>query len=112
MAVVAVLLFRVALSVLLPTMVHRTARSFGFDLTYGRLDLNLLGTQAGTWDLTLRARDAPNKILHADYGFPNISSPALFKLKLRAYRLEVWRTCKRSRSRTWRAAALRRTRRR
>jgi hypothetical protein len=87
--VVAVLLFRLALSVLLPTVVHRTARAFGFDLSYGRLDLNLLGTQAAIWDVRLRAKDRPDNILHADYAFGNISSLALFKLKLRAYRLEV-----------------------
>ena len=88
-AVIAVLLFRLALSVLLPTVVHRSARAFGFDLTYGRLDLNLLGTQAGIWDVSLRAKDQPDRIAHADYAFANISSLALFKLKLRAYRLEV-----------------------
>src|SRR5204863_4436577 len=87
--VVGVLLFRLALSILLPTVIHKTARSFGFDLSYGRLDLNLLGTQAGIWDVTLRAKDRPDNIVHADYGFANISSLALFKLKLRAYRLEV-----------------------
>src|SRR4051812_46012857 len=87
--VLAALAFRLALSLLLPAVVHRAAHAFGLDLSYGRLDLNLLGTQAAIWDVTLRPRDGGDALVHADYAFANISSLQLFKLKLRAYRLEV-----------------------
>ncbi|HZN64609.1 MAG TPA: DUF748 domain-containing protein, partial [Tepidisphaeraceae bacterium] len=89
-AIALALAFRVALAILLPTVLHKTARQFGFDLNYRRLDLNLLGTQAGIWGLSLRPTDEPDtEVLHTDYAFANLSSLALFKLKLVAYRLEA-----------------------
>jgi hypothetical protein len=83
------LVFRLALAILLPTVIHKTARQLGFDLSYRRLDLNLIGTQAGIWDVVLRPKDGSGEILRNEYAFANISSLALFKLKLVAYRLEA-----------------------
>src|SRR4051812_38116250 len=71
---VLVVLFRVALAVLLPTVIHKTARQLGFDAEYRRLDLNLIGTQAAIWDLVLRPKDSRAQVLHTDYAFANISS--------------------------------------
>ena len=89
-SVALVVLIRVALAALLPTVIHKTARQFGFDLDYRRLDLNLVGTQAGIWGVSLRPKDAPGEdLVRTDYAFANISSLALFRLKLVAYRVEA-----------------------
>jgi hypothetical protein len=87
--VVALLLFRVLLYILLPTVINRTARQFGFDLDYRRLELTLLGGDFAIWDVTLAPRDGRRELVRTDYAFVNASVWELFKLNLTVYRLEA-----------------------
>ena len=53
---------------LLPTAIAKAARQFGFDAKYGRLELNLIGTNAEVWDFTLSPRDSNKIVLATGYG--------------------------------------------
>lgn len=87
--VVGVLGFRLLLAILLPLAISQTAKSLGYRVSYDRLQLSLLGTNAAIWGLDVKTRDGTQQIVKAEYAYGNISSSRLFRLGLKAYRLEV-----------------------
>jgi hypothetical protein len=83
------LLFRVALHFALPTVLHRTARSYGLSATYERHEINLGGGDIGIWHLVLRPAEGGEPLLQADYCRAAISTWDLLRGRLVVRRLEA-----------------------
>lgn len=86
---ILILAFRLALTLLLPTVVRRVAHAFDLDLTYKRIELTMLDGNAHIWGLTLRPKSGGDSIVVADYVQGNISPLNLFRGRLVVYRAEV-----------------------
>lgn len=79
-------IFRVALVVLLPTVMNKVAATFKLQCHYDRLDLSLTGGNAAIWGLRVLPREGGDPVLSADYLQGDISVVALFRGRLVVYR--------------------------
>jgi len=80
---------RVALNFLLPSVLRRVAGYYGMDASYERVELKMLDGDFGIWHLTLRPRNGPGRLLHAEYCRGNISTMALLRGRLYVWRAEA-----------------------
>lgn len=87
--IIGVLLFRIALSLLLPTVIRKVANAYDLDCAYDRINLSTLGGNAQIWGLTLRPKAGGDSIVNADYVQGTISAPNLLRGRLVVYRAEV-----------------------
>src|SRR5690606_2136212 len=77
--IVAAIVIRLALNLLLPTVVRKVANAYDLDCTYDRMSLGLLSGNAHIWNLELRPRGGGDSIIHADYIQGSISTANLFR---------------------------------
>jgi hypothetical protein len=103
--VIVFLVFRVALHFLLPVVLRKTAAGYDLACTYDRLDLSLLGGDAGIWNLQLAplvhpvagspasspttAPAPPTPLIQSEYIRARISPLALLIGRLHVFRLEA-----------------------
>jgi hypothetical protein len=86
---IGVIAFRLLLHILLPVAIARTGRLLGYRISYERLQLDVIGTNAALWGVDIKTRDGAQQVLKTDYAYANISTLALFGLRLKALRLEA-----------------------
>lgn len=86
---VLVVLLRIFLHLLLPPIISQVARQFGFDITYRRLDLVMLGGDFAIWDVVLKPLDGRNELIRTDYAFVNLDTLEALKLRIHVLRLEA-----------------------
>ncbi len=82
-----VLALRVSVSILLPAVLNKIAKSYDLTCDYDRLDLNMLGGNASIWGLRFTPREGGDPIFSADYCQGDISILKLFRGRLVVYRV-------------------------
>jgi hypothetical protein len=82
-----VLALRVSVSILLPAVLNKIAKSYDLACDYDRLDLNMLGGNASIWGLRFTPREGGDPIFSADYCQGDISILKLFRGRLVVYRV-------------------------
>lgn len=88
-ALIGLCLFRIALNVLLPTVIDKVAGLFGLEVGYQRLSLSLLGGTAHIWGLEVRPAEGGPSIAKCDYIQGNLAPLELLRARLVVYRAEV-----------------------
>jgi hypothetical protein len=88
-ALILVLCFRVAVNLLLPTVLSKVAGAYGLECDYDRMNLSALGANASIWGFALRPKGGGEAVLRTDYLQGSISPLNLFRGKLVVYRAEV-----------------------
>jgi Domain of Unknown Function (DUF748) len=78
---------RFLLSVLLPTVLNKVAKTYDLACSYDRLDLSLIGGTAAIWNLEVTPKEGGDPIFHADYCQGDISLYNLLKGRLVVYRV-------------------------
>src|ERR1700754_2389668 len=58
---------RIAVNILLPTVVRKVANAFDLYCEYGRMDMSVIGGNAHIWNLVLRPKSGGESIIQADY---------------------------------------------
>ena len=86
---VLVIALRIAITVLLPTVMRRVASAYDLDCEYGRMKLSLLGGDAQIWNLVLRPKVGGESIVEMEYLQGNISPLDLLRGRLVVYRAGV-----------------------
>ncbi|MDB5328321.1 MAG: hypothetical protein JWM57_3890, partial [Phycisphaerales bacterium] len=86
---IGVCIFRIALNVLLPTVIDKVAGMFGLQVGYQRLNLGLLGGTAHIWGLHVVPSEGGDPIAVCDYIEGNLSPFELLRGRLVVYRAEV-----------------------
>jgi hypothetical protein len=81
--------FRIALNVLLPTVLDRIARVYDLELGYDRLNLSLLGGTANLYGLKIRPAGGGDSILQGEYVQGNLSPLNLLRGRLVVHRAEI-----------------------
>lgn len=88
--VVLVVLLRVFLHLLLPPVISQVARQFGFEISYRRLDLVMLGGDFAIWDVVLKPLDGRDELIRTEYAFVNVDTfETLRRLRIHVLRLEA-----------------------
>ena len=100
--IVACIVFRIAVFFLFPVVLRRTAASYGLACSYGRIDLSLLGTDVGIWNLQFTPMPASGRsaapsttpapaqpLIRSEYVRARISTLALLIGRLHVLRLEA-----------------------
>src|SRR5438874_8770842 len=65
--VILALCFRVAVNLLLPTVLGKVAGTYGMECEYDRMNLSALGGNASIWGFALRPKGGGDAVLRADY---------------------------------------------
>ena len=86
---IGVCIFRIALNMLLPTVIDKVAGIFGLQVGYQRLNLGLLGGTAHIWGLHVVPTEGGDPIAVCDYIEGNLSPFELLRGRLVVYRAEV-----------------------
>lgn len=86
---ILLVLFRLSLIVIFPAVVNRVAKFYKLQYTYDRMELSLLGGNAGIWGLDVKPMEGGDSIAKADYVRGRISTFALLTGKLEIWRLEA-----------------------
>ncbi len=85
--VVLALALRISVSIILPTVLNKVAKTYNLACQYDRLDLNLLDGSTAIWNLRLTPRQGGEPICRADYCQGDISIAKLFRGRLVVYRV-------------------------
>src|SRR5882757_4661449 len=65
--VILACVLRIALNILLPTVIRKVAALYDLDSEYGRMEITLLGGNAHIWNLTLRPKSGGESVIATDY---------------------------------------------
>ncbi len=82
-------ILRVAVAFAFPYVLHKVAGFYNLDCTYDRLELSLLGADAGLWRLSITPKEGGEPILQTEYARAHISPLELLIGKLHVYRVEA-----------------------
>lgn len=82
-------IFRIALQFMLPTVLRRTAASYGLAANYERHEMDLFGGDVGIWHLILAPIEGGKPLLKADYCRGDVSTWDLLRGRLVVRRLEA-----------------------
>lgn len=93
-AVVVVILlvlvaFRIALQLLFPYVIRRTAAGYGLAAKYERHEIDLFGGDVGIWHLELRPSEGGEALIQAEYCRGDVSTLDLLRGRLVVRRLET-----------------------
>lgn len=83
------LVFRLSLIFIVPAVIHRVAGFYGLSASFERMQLNVLGTDAGLWHLTISPKEGGEPLATIDYVRANIATVSLLWGKLHVYRAET-----------------------
>ncbi len=86
--VVLVTIFRVTLPWIVPSVLRKVASGYGLSCQYERLELSLLGGDAGLWNLKLSPIEGGDPLITAEYSRLLLSPWSLLRGRLYLYRVE------------------------
>lgn len=86
---VLVVVARVLVNLLLPTVLRKVAAAYDLDCEYERSELNLLSGDAGLWHLVLTPKSGGDPVLSVGYARGNLSVLALLRGQLDVWRVEA-----------------------
>src|SRR5580658_10104587 len=89
LALLVLIIVRIFVSLLFPIVLGRVVGHYGLSAHYDRLELNMLGTDAGIWYLTLTPKTGGDPIFQSNYLRCDIATLDLFRGKLTIRRLEA-----------------------
>ncbi|MCZ2089022.1 MAG: DUF748 domain-containing protein, partial [Burkholderiales bacterium] len=84
-----ILLLRLALVFIVPAVIHRAAGHYGLDARFERMELNVMGTDAGLWHLTILPKEGGDPLATIEYVRADIATLSLLWGKLHIHRAET-----------------------
>lgn len=87
--IVLVVLFRISLVWIIPAVISRAAGHYGLAASVERVELNVLGTDAGLWHLKLSPIEGGPELASIDYVRAKVATWALLTGKLHIRRVEA-----------------------
>ncbi|HEY7091094.1 MAG TPA: DUF748 domain-containing protein [Tepidisphaeraceae bacterium] len=82
-------MLRILVNIMLPTVLRKVAAAYDLNCSYGRSQMNLLSGDAELWYLNFVPKSGGEPVLKLDYVRGNISTLALLRGQLDAWRVEA-----------------------